>query len=155
MKILIVLPSHSELGYTGNKTGFSVEEFAASHYLKLDTGFDITIASPICGQPPVVYKSEESNAQTTATQKFYKDYEAIDKLAHTLKLYDVEAANHDALFYSGRHGPLQDLANGKNPIKLITDFYKTQNPIAFVYHLPAALVNVKAKNGESLIKEKK
>jgi len=106
MKILIVLPSHSELGYTGIKTGFSVEEFAAPHYVTLDAGADITIASLICGQAPVVYKSEESDAQTTAAQRFYKDNEAIDKMAHTLKLSDVEAANYDALFYTGRHGPL-------------------------------------------------
>ena len=155
MKILIVLTSHSELGNTGNKTGFWVEEFAAPYYVMLDAGAEITVVSPAGGQPPVDPKSEESDAQTPATQRFYKDYEAIDKVAHTLKLSDVEAANYDAVFYPGGHGPLWDLANDINSIKLITDFYNTQKPIAFVCHSPAALVNVKAENGEPLIKGKK
>jgi len=155
MKILIILTSHSELGNTGSKTGFWIEEFAAPYYVMLDAGADITIASPIGGQPPVDPKSEESDAQTPATQRFYKDYEAIDKVAHTLKLSDVQAANYDAVFYPGGHGPLWDLANDINSIKLITDFYNTQKPIAFVCHSPAALVNVKAENGEPLIKGKK
>ena len=155
MKILIVLTSHSQLGSTGEKTGFWIEEFASPYYVLADAGAQITIASPAGGQPPVDPKSEAPDAQSPATQRFFKDMEVIDKVAHSYKLSEVEEANFDAVFYPGGHGPMWDLATDKISIKLIEDFYNTQKPIAFVCHAPAALVNVKAENGHPLVKGKK
>ena len=155
MKILIVLTSHSQLGSTGEKTGFWIEEFASPYYVLADAGAQITIASPAGGQPPVDPKSEAPDAQSPATQRFFKDMEVIDKVAHSYKLSEVKEANFDAVFYPGGHGPMWDLATDKTSIKLIEDFYNTQKPIAFVCHAPAALVNVKAENGHPLVKGKK
>ncbi|GAB2810246.1 type 1 glutamine amidotransferase domain-containing protein [Ferruginibacter profundus] len=155
MNILMVLTSHSALGDTGEKTGFWVEEFAAPYYVLADAGASITIASPLGGQPPVDPKSEVAAAQTPDTKRFYGDMEAIDKVANTVKLSDIKAADYDAVFYPGGHGPLWDLTNDKNSIQLIEHFYNTQKPVAFVCHAPAALVNVKAENGEPLVKGKK
>ena len=155
MKILMVLTSHSELGNTGKKTGFWIEEFAAPYYVLADAGAIITIASPNGGQPPVDPASEAADAQTPATKRFFADNEAIDKVATTKKLSEINAANYDAVFYPGGHGPLWDLANDTNSIQLIEDFYNTQKPVAFVCHSPAALVKVKGENGEPLVKGKK
>jgi putative intracellular protease/amidase len=155
MKILIVLTSHSALGDNGEKTGFWVEEFAAPYYVLADAGATITIASPAGGQPPVDPKSEAADAQTPATKRFYKDFEAIEKVATTVKLSEVNAADYDAVFYPGGHGPLWDLANDRKSIQLIETFYNTQKPVAFVCHAPAALIEAKAENGEPLVKGKK
>jgi len=154
MKVLMVLTSHSELGNTGEKTGFWIEEFASPYYVLADGGAEITIASPKGGQPPVDPKSEAKDAQTTATGRFYKDAEVIDKVAHSFKLSDVKHDDFDAVFYPGGHGPLWDLATDKTSIQLIEDFYNHQKPIAFVCHAPAALVNAKAINGDPLVKGK-
>lgn len=154
MKILIVLTSHSELGSTGKKTGFWVEEFATPYYVLADAGAEITIASPKGGQPPVDPKSELADAQTSSTKRFYKDIELVEKVAYSLKLSDVKQDDFDAVFYPGGHGPLWDLVTDKNSIKLIEEFYKYQKPIVFVCHAPAALVNTKDENGESLVKGK-
>ena len=154
MKILFVLTSHSALGNTGEKTGFWIEEFASPYYVLADAGADITIASPKGGQPPVDPKSELADAQTTSTKRFYEDSTLINKVAYSLKLSDIKQDDFDAVFYPGGHGPLWDLAIDKDSIKLIEAFYNHQKPIAFVCHAPAALVNVKVKNGESLIKGK-
>jgi len=154
MKILFVLTSHSALGNTGEKTGFWIEEFASPYYVLADAGADITIASPKGGQPPVDPKSELADAQTSSTKRFYEDSTLINKVAYSLKLSDIKQDDFDAVFYPGGHGPLWDLANDKDSIKLIEAFYNHQKPIAFVCHAPAALVNVKVKNGESLIKGK-
>lgn len=154
MKILFVLTSHSALGNTGEKTGFWIEEFATPYYVLADAGADITIASPKGGQPPVDPKSELADAQTTSTKRFYEDSTLINKVAYSLKLSDIKQDDFDAVFYPGGHGPLWDLAIDKDSIKLIESFYNHQKPIAFVCHAPAALVNVKVKNGESLIKGK-
>ena len=154
MKVLIVLTSHSDLGTTGEKTGFWVEEFAAPYYVLADAGIELTIASPKGGQPPVDPKSEFLDFQTSSTERFYRDNEAIDKVAHTLKLSEVNQEDYDAVFYPGGHGPLWDLANDEYSIHLIEDFYNHQKPIAFVCHAPAALIKVKGKDGEPLVKGK-
>ena len=116
MKILMVLTSHDQLGNTGKKTGFWLEEFAAPYYAFLDAGADITLASPKGGQPPLDPKSDEADAQTEATERFRKDSAAQAALASTSKLSTVQAASYDAVFYPGGHGPLWDLAEDKDSI---------------------------------------
>jgi len=148
------LTSHGELGSTGEKTGFWIEEFAAPYYILADAGVELTIASPKGGQPPVDPKSESADSQTPATKRFYSDYDLIDKVAHTLKLSEVNEADYAAVFYPGGHGPLWDLATDVISINLIENFYKNNKPVAFVCHAPAALLKVKAPDGEPLVKGK-
>lgn len=155
MKVLFVLTSHSELGNTGQKTGFWVEEFAAPYYALADKGVDITIASPKGGQPPIDPKSEAPDAQTEATKRYYADAALKEKVAHTEKLADVNAADFDAVFYPGGHGPMWDLYEDKNSIALIQNFWAAGKPVAAVCHAPSALLNVKDENGEPLVKGKK
>lgn len=155
MKILFVLTSHSALGNTGKKTGFWIEEFATPYYILADAGANITIASPEGGQPPIDPSSELADAQTPRTARFQKDNILLAKVADTLKLNEVKQDDYDAIFYPGGHGPLWDLATDKTSIALIEAFYNHQKPIGFVCHAPAALVNVKAKNGDPLVKGKK
>jgi putative intracellular protease/amidase len=154
MKVLIVLTSHGELGNTGEKTGFWIEEFASPYYVLADAGAELTLASPKGGQPPVDPKSESADAQSSYTKRFYGDYDLIDKVAHTFKLSEVNEADYDAVFYPGGHGPLWDLATDATSIALIENFYKNNKPVAFVCHAPAALLKVKAPDGEPLVKGK-
>lgn len=154
LKILIVLTSHSDLGNTGEKTGFWIEEFAAPYYVLADAGVQITIVSPNGGQPPIDPKSALESSQTAATRRFDKDSALKEKLAHTLKLSDVNPNDFDAVFYPGGHGPLWDLAVDKSSIKLIETFYNQQKPIAFVCHAPGALIHAKLPNGDPLVKGK-
>jgi putative intracellular protease/amidase len=154
MNVLMVLTSHSELGTTGKKTGFWVEEFAAPYYVLVDAGVVVEIASPKGGQPPIDPKSEAPDAQTAATKRFYADENVQKKLANTEQLSAVNELNYDAVFYPGGHGPLWDLANDEHSIALIEAFYKHHKPVAFVCHSPAALVKVRDANGEPLVKGK-
>ena len=84
MKILMILTSHDQLGDTGKKTGFWLEEFAAPYYVLKDAGADITLASPKGGQPPLDPKSDEADAQTDATRRFKGDPDAQKALASTV-----------------------------------------------------------------------
>ncbi|SDM00508.1 Putative intracellular protease/amidase [Daejeonella rubra] len=154
MKVLIVLTSHSDLGDTGHKTGFWIEEFAAPYYLLADNGVELTISSPKGGQPPIDPKSDSPENQTPATKRFHADDALKVKLANSLKLSEVNQGDYDAVFYPGGHGPLWDLAKDKNSILLIESFHEHNKPIAFVCHAPAALVHVKTANGEPLVKGK-
>ena len=155
MKILIVLTSHSELGNTGHKTGFWIEEFAAPYYTLKDASAEIVIASPDGGQPPIDPKSEEPANQTEATKRFDKDKDLQQLLAHTKKLTEVNADDFDAVFYPGGHGPLWDLTNDKKSIHLIESFWKNKKPVAVVCHAPSVLLHVKDEKGDALVKGKK
>jgi putative intracellular protease/amidase len=154
LKILIVLTSHSDLGNTGTKTGFWIEEFAAPYYVLADAGVQITIASPKGGQPPIDPQSALESSQTDATRRFDKDPALIEKLAHTMRLQEVKVEDYDAVFYPGGHGPLWDLANDQTSIAIIESFYNQKKPIAFVCHAPGALIKAKLPNGDPLVKGK-
>jgi putative intracellular protease/amidase len=154
MKILMVLTSHSKLGDTGKKTGFWLEEFAAPYYIFLDAGARITLASPHGGQPPMDPTSDDPTAQTKDTKRFKQDAAAQTALATTLKLSDVAAADFDAVFYPGGHGPLWDLAGDTRSIALIEAVYAAGKPVALVCHAPGVLRHTKAPGGEPLVKGK-
>jgi len=155
MKILFVLTSHSELGNTGEKTGFWIEEFASPYYYLVDKGVDVVLASPNGGQPPIDPTSDKPENQTESTKRFKADKELQEKLSKTHKLSEVSADDYDAVFYPGGHGPLWDLAESEVSSQLIEDFYTSGKPVSFVCHAPAALKNVKNADGEPLVKGKK
>ncbi|NKI34714.1 type 1 glutamine amidotransferase domain-containing protein [Wenzhouxiangella sp. XN79A] len=147
MKILMVLTSHDRLGNTGEKTGFWLEEFAAPYYAFVDAGAEVTLASPAGGQPPLDPKSDAEDAQTEATRRFKADHDAQKQLAHTHRLAEVDAADFDAVFYPGGHGPMWDLAENADSQALIRAFVEADKPVGAVCHAPAALTGVKTDNG--------
>ena len=155
MNVLMVLTSHDQLGTTGKKTGFWLEEFAAPYYVLKDGGASITLASPRGGQPPLDPKSDEADSQTDATRRFKQDKAAQAELASTKKLADVSAAGFDAVFYPGGHGPLWDLASDKSSIALIEAMQAAGKPVAAVCHAPAVLRDVKGPDGKPLVAGKR
>lgn len=154
MKILMVLTSHDELGNSGRKTGFWLEEFAAPYYVFKDAGAEITLASPKGGQPPLDPKSAEKDFQTAATERFNNDAEAQADLAQTVALSTVSADDYDAVFYPGGHGPLWDLAEDPYSIALIEAMHAKGKPVAAVCHAPGVLRHVLAANGAPLVQGK-
>jgi putative intracellular protease/amidase len=155
MNILMVLTSHDQLGDTGKKTGFWLEEFAAPYYVLKDAGAKLTVVSPLGGQPPLDPKSDEPDAQTEATKRFKADTDAQAVLASTGKLADVDAQAFDAVFYPGGHGPLWDLAEDPASIKLIETLAAAGKPVAAVCHAPGVLRHVKGADGNPLVKGKR
>ena len=155
MKILMVLTSHDKLGDTGLKTGFWLEEFASPYFVFKDQSFDVTLASPKGGQPPLDPKSDAPDSQTAATARFRKDDQAQQALANTLRLDSIKPDDYDAVFYPGGHGPLWDLAEDKHSISLIEDFYRKGKPLGLVCHAPGVLRHAKNAQKEPLVKGKK
>ena len=153
-KILMVLTSHDQLGNTGAKTGFWLEEFAAPYYVFKDAGADVTLASPQGGQPPLDPKSDDPGAQTDATRRFKVDAAAQKLLAGTERLANVKASDYDAVFYPGGHGPLWDLAEDAHSIALIEATLNAGKPVAAVCHAPAVLRHPKGKDGQPVVKGK-
>jgi len=151
VKVLMVLTSHDKLGDTGHKTGFWVEEFAAPYYVFVDAGVDVTLASPKGGKPPMDPNSTAPDAQTEATERLEKDSTAQHKLETTCTLDDVDPDDFDAIFYPGGHGPLWDLTNNEQSIKLIEHFWSKGKPVSAVCHAPAVLLNAKTPSGDPIV----
>ncbi|MEO6489094.1 MAG: type 1 glutamine amidotransferase domain-containing protein [Ferruginibacter sp.] len=155
MKVLMVLTSHGEMGISGEKTGFWLEEFVAPYYVLQDAGVEITLSSPKGGQPPIDPRSEADNAKTSYTQRFFNDTSLKLKLSQTHELKEMVAEFYDGLFYPGGHGPLWDLSADVHSISIIQAFNDQGKPIAFVCHSPAALLNVETPSGDPLLKDRK
>ncbi len=154
MKILMVLTSHDKLGNTGEKTGFWLEEFAAPYYVFKDAGADITLASPLGGQPPLDPKSDAPDFQTESTHRFKADTAAQAVLASTLKLSEICADDFDAAFYPGGHGPLWDLAEDATSIALIEEMLAAEKPVGAVCHAPGVLRHPRTPDGTSVVQGK-
>jgi putative intracellular protease/amidase len=155
MKILMVLTSHDQLGATGHKTGFWLEEFAAPYYVFRDAGAELVLASPKGGQPPLDPKSDEPGSQTEATRRFQADPAARAALASTVKLADAAGQAFDAVFYPGGHGPLWDLAEDAASIQLIEAALAAGKPVAAVCHAPAVLRHPRTASGQSWVSGRK
>ena len=154
MKVLMVITSHDELGNTGRKTGFWLEELAAPYYVFKDAGAEITMASPKGGQPPLDPKSNEPSSQTDQTRRFESDPVASAQLAKTVRLDSVRQEDFDTLFYPGGHGPLWDLAEDEDSIRLLECFIAAEKPVALVCHAPGALRHVMTPAGRPLVEGK-
>ena len=155
MKILMVLTSHDQLGDTGNKTGFWLEEFSSPYYVFKDAGAEITLASPKGGQPPLDPSSDAEDAQTESTDRFKNDKEAQEHLANTEVLSKINPDEYDAVFYPGGHGPLWDLAEDSDSKAIIEHLYRKNKPVGAVCHAPAVFKNTKTEDGNSLVSGKK
>jgi putative intracellular protease/amidase len=154
MKILMVLTSHDQLGNTGRKTGFWLEEFAAPYFVFRDAGVELTLASPKGGQPPIDPKSDLPDGQTSAMARFKQDPDAQKHLSQTVKLSDLKSENFDTIFYVGGHGPMWDLVDNPDSIALIESFYNSGKPVAAVCHSPAVFHRVMYQ-GVPLVKGKR
>lgn len=150
-QILMVLTSHDQLGDTGHKTGFWLEEFAAPYYVFKDAGCQVTLASPAGGQPPLDPKSDAPEFQTAATHRFRADDEAVAALAATLPLAQVRLEAFDAVFYPGGHGPLWDLAEDPHSIALIEQALSAGKPLAAVCHAPGIFRHTRRPDGAPLV----
>ncbi|WP_295446200.1 type 1 glutamine amidotransferase domain-containing protein [Sphingorhabdus sp. EL138] len=154
MKILIILTSHDTLGDTGKKTGFWLEEFAAPYYVFKDAGAEITLASPKGRQPPLDPSSEAPDALTQATKRFNDDQDAQRALANTSVLSTVSADGYDAIFFPGGHGPLWDLSEDADSIRLIETFAASDRPVGAVCHASAVFKHPKGADGKPLVSGK-
>src|SRR6187431_512495 len=154
-KVLFVLTSHDQLGNTGQKTGFWLEELASPYYEYIDNGYDVTIASPKGGRPPVDPKSLQPENQTESTKRLQADKSANEKLDNSLVLKDISSDDYVSLFLPGGHGPMWDLSQDNDLKRIVEEFYNKDKIISAVCHGPAGLLQATDKNGDSILKNKK
>jgi putative intracellular protease/amidase len=151
-RVLMIVTSHARLGATNTKTGFWLEELAGP-YLELKTqAAHIDLASPAGGRPEADPKStSDANATVRA---FLNDEEATAKLSATLRVADIQTA-YDAYFVVGGHGAMWDLAEDAAVQALLASAWESGKVVGAVCHGPAALVNVRLRDGSYLVAGKR
>jgi putative intracellular protease/amidase len=102
----LLLPVTINWAIQEKKLDFGQKNLAAPYYELLDQGVEITIASPLGGQPPIDPKSADPASATEDTKRFDADKVLQEKLKHTLETFDINQKDYDAVFYPGGHGPL-------------------------------------------------
>lgn len=139
-RILMILTSHQQMENTDSKTGVWLGEFTDPYYEFIDQGYQVTLASPLGGKPPVDGMSELTEHITGANRRFVDDEFAQSAFTHTHTLVGLSATDFDAVFFPGSHGPIWDLADNELSARLILEFFDLEKPVAAVCHGPAALI---------------
>ncbi len=153
-KILMILTSHKELENTDGTTGLWIGEFTDPYYEFIDEGYQVTLASPQGGKPPIDPMSELTENIMGSNRRFQDDPVAQKALQSTSTLAGISASEYDGLFFPGGHGPLFDLASNHTSGQLILDFLHDGKPVASVCHGPAALIKA-AEIDASVLKGKR
>lgn len=153
-KILMILTSHKELENTDGTTGLWIGEFTDPYYEFIDEGYQVTLASPQGGKPPIDPMSELTENITGSNRRYQDDAVAQKALQNTSTLAGISASDYDGLFFPGGHGPIFDLASNKASGQLILDFLHDGKPVASVCHGPAALIKA-AELDASVLKGKR
>ena len=155
MKVLFIATSHDKLGDTGRNTGLWLEELAAPYYVFKGAGAEVVVASTNGGRIPLDPKSESIMVATPPVKRFLKDTEAMNLLAHSITLEEVNATDFDLVFLPGGHGPMWDIAGNKTVKQLLEAFNSKNKPIGAVCHGVAGLLDLQNDKGELLIKDKR
>ncbi len=150
-KILAVVTSTGIMGNSNKSTGYELSELARAYYTFEANGFDVDIASPKGGKPPVIIDDEDMGAYDFA---FLNDSIAQFKISHSIKIEDVIEKNYLGIFFAGGKGAMFDFPNNKTIQSILKKYDKSNKVIGAVCHGPAALVNVILENGQPFIKNK-
>ena len=149
VKVAIVCTSAPE--WKGGPTGVWLEEMASPYYVFKGAGLETQLASVKGGEPPVDPGSRWEDFYTSDAKRFDEDAEAQAALKSTAAVSTLNAADLDAIFLPGGHGPLVDFKENPDLTKLVEEMYAQGKVIGAVCHGPVGLVNCKKPDGTPLL----
>jgi putative intracellular protease/amidase len=152
IKILIVATSREQMGDTNRKTGLWLEELAVPYFIFKDAGAVITLASPKGGVVPLDPKSESIIVSSSTTRRFQKDPEINSWLSHASIIGTLKAEDFDLVYLPGGHGAMWDFPGNEALTQLLEEFYRLNKLIGASSHGVSALVSLKSRTGEPLMK---
>ena len=150
-KILMVLTSVSELGDTGEKTGYNVAEAAHPWKVFKDSGHFVDFASIQGGQPP----RDEVDSEDPIQVAFTEDETTRAGLYNTARVDVVDPEQYDAVYLVGGHGTMWDFPDSEGLQNLVASVYNAGGVVGAVCHGPAGLLNVELANGFRLVEGRK
>jgi putative intracellular protease/amidase len=135
---------------TKHPTGFWAEEFVVPYTLFTEAGWEVTVATP-GGVQPVVDRLSlglKGGVPPRSAKKLEADLERLAPvIAHPANLSDIDPDDFDVVFYSGGHGPMEDLAVDETSGALLTKRLASGRPLALLCHAPAAALAARASDG--------
>lgn len=134
----------------GERTGLWVEEFAVPYQALTQAGIEVTVFSPKGGKAPVDLRS----ASKPEEQELWKQVAHVIDTTRPLTSA-IHAADYDAIFIPGGHGPLFDLAIDPQTARVISEFARAGKPVASVCHGPASLLGATLADGTPFVRGKK
>ena len=150
-KILAVVTSSDIMGKTNKATGYELTELARAYYVFNANGFEVDIASPKGGQPPVVIDGDDMGQFDYA---FLNDTVAQQKVDNTIALTDVDKDQYQAVYFVGGKGAMFDFPENAAIKSIVSHYYQSGKVIGAVCHGPAALVNVTLDDGSPFLANK-
>lgn len=147
-KILAVVTSTGQIGSSGKSTGFELTELSRAYYVFQANGFEVDVASPLGGTPPVVIDDEDMNEYDYA---FLNDTSAQAKIKGSIPIQDVDPSAYAAVYFVGGKGAMFDFPNNYFIQSIITEYMESGKVVSAVCHGPAALANVRLGNGQFLL----
>ena len=151
-KILAIVTSTNTIGSSEKATGYELTELARAYYVFEANGFEVDIASPLGGKPPVIIDDDDMGAYDYA---FLNDSIAQYKTSHTIAVEDIDPIEYQAVFFAGGKGAMFDFPDNKAIQSIIREYYQSDKVVGAVCHGPAALVNVVLDNNRPLLENKR
>ena len=149
VRVLIVLTSHSELGDTGEKTGFWLPELTHPYYEFKKAGYSVDIASTAGGMAPVDAKSFDEPDELN--QHFLKDADLMAKVIRSMPLSEINPKDYNVIVFSGGSGAMWDFPKSEHVNRISSSIYENNGIVSAICHGPAALINIKLSNGKYLV----
>ncbi|MBX2946888.1 MAG: type 1 glutamine amidotransferase domain-containing protein [Cyclobacteriaceae bacterium] len=147
-KILAVVTSTGQMGNSGKSTGYELTELSRAYYVFQANGFEVEVASPLGGAPPVVIDGDDMTGYDFA---FLNDTIAQAKVKQTIAMKDVDPTAYLAVYFVGGKGTMYDFPDNEYIQALVREYYESGKIVSAVCHGPAALVNVRLSDGELLL----
>ena len=150
-KVLMVVSGNGQNEKEGEeKPGYEFDEFSKAYSVFKNNGIVVDIASPKGGQ----VEADKYNPEKPYNAIVLADKAIMAELNNTLATSTINAKDYDAVFVVGGKGAMFDLPKDLALQNVIAQIYQQQGVVAAVCHGPAALVNVKLKDGSYLVANK-
>ncbi|WP_030235000.1 type 1 glutamine amidotransferase domain-containing protein [Streptomyces sp. NRRL S-455] len=136
---------------TRHPAGFWAEEAIGPYQVFKEAGYEIAAATP-GGVPPTVDAlslTPDFNGGEEGAERMRSALREATELAHPMRIEDVNIDDHDAVFYPGGWGPMEDLPDDAASGRLLTDWLASGKPVSLVCHGPAALLATIRPDGTS------
>lgn len=147
-RILAVVTSTEIMGSSGKATGYELTELSRAYYVFQANGFEVDVASPKGGQPPVIIDDEDMGEYDFA---FLNDPVAQQKIKNTIAMADVDTSLYEAIYFVGGKGAMYDFPDNPHIQSIVSAYYQKGKIVGAVCHGPAALVNVRLEGNKSLL----
>lgn len=145
-RILAVVTSTAHFDNGRRKAGYELTELSRAYWVFLANGYEVDIASPRGGEPPMV----KDDDLVDADYAFLNDADVRAQLAATLPLARIDPARYAAVYFVGGKGAMFDFV-GNADIQRIVRELLPRGAVGAVCHGPAALLDMTAADGRPLL----